>query len=86
MLFITLPATDGDSPMACTHVAITYSTSPVLYSDIHVYHVERSPYGTMIGEMSFNSEGWPASHANYGEACATDEENIDLIWGIAFGE
>ena len=86
MLYITLPVTEGDSPMACTHVAITYSTSPVLYSDIHVYHVERSPYGTMIGEMTFNPEGWPAAHANYGEAGATDEENIDLIWEIAFGE
>ena len=85
MLYITLPETDSRSPMASTHVVITYSDNLFSYNDIRVFNVERSINDTTaIGEMKFTPEGELQAHVNYGEASEDDDENINRIWKLAF--
>lgn len=87
MIYITLPPTDYRSPMACTHLAITYQQSPGGYKNIRAFNIERSGRNTTaIGEMKFAPDGGTLAHSNYGSASRSDDENIARIWEIAFGE
>lgn len=86
MIYVTLPKTPKDFPMACTHMAVTYLEHNGKYSDVRVFHIERSSRGTTaIGEMQVGEMGVQA-HLNYGSDEKSDEQNIEKIWSLAFFE
>lgn len=85
ILYIKLPKTDIGSPMICTHMAVAYKKDNGRIHDVRLLQVERGMLGTVaIGEIIFNRMRI-LGHANYGTAAETDDDNIEKIRRIAFG-